>query len=461
MINRTLAEIAAMLRIPASENIPTVRIKGVSKDSRTIQPGQLYIPLIGENFDGHEFVADAFARGAAASLWQKDHQHPPSGVPLIYVDDVLLALQQLAHVYRKQLSARIIGITGSNGKTTTKDLVASVLETAYKTQKTQGNLNNHIGLPLTLLSLEEDTEIAVLEMGMSGRGEIDLLSRLAEPDAVIITMIGDAHLLQLGSREGIARAKMEILSGLRTDGWFIYDGDEPLIQHVLSEIKLSESVKSIRFGQKKYNDYYTGHIRFGEEGTFFTCNDRPDPWYYIPLLGRHNVKNALTAIAVAEALGVPEEKIVEGLSTAQMSGMRVEKLVAPGGYTILNDAYNASPASMSAALELLHELHGYKRKLVVLGDMLELGDQEQEYHREIGRKLNPAQIYEVYATGPLGRLYAEEASKRFSADRVHWHEHNADLAVLLTARVQPGDVVLVKGSRGMKLEQIVQALMNS
>lgn len=460
MISRTLEEIAAMLGIPADQDIQHIRINGVSKDSRTTHAGQLYIPLIGENFDGHEFAAEAFARGAAASLWQKDHLHPPSDVPLIFVDDVLLALQQLAHAYRKQLNVRVIGITGSNGKTTTKDLVASVLQTVYKTQKTQGNLNNHIGLPLTLLALEEDTQIAVLEMGMSGRGEIDLLSRLAEPDAVIITMIGDAHLLQLGSREEIARAKMEILNGLRSDGLFIYDGDEPLIAQMLSEVNLSESVRRIRFGQKKYNDYYTGHIRFGEEGTFFTCNDRPDPWYYIPLLGRHNVKNALTAIAAAEALGVPEEKIVEGLSNAQMSGMRVEKLVAPGGYTILNDAYNASPASMTAALALLSEVQGYERKLVVLGDMLELGDREQQYHREIGHQLNPACIHEVYATGPLGRLYAEEAGKRFPAGRVHWHEHNADLAADLAARIQPGDIVLVKGSRGMKLEQIVQELVS-
>lgn len=459
MINRSLGEIAQMIGASVKEEASNIRVRGVSKDTRINIRGTLYIPLIGENFDGHAFVADAFKQGAAAALWQKDRPNPPQEMPLIYVDDTLAALQMLATVYRKQLKVRIIGITGSNGKTTTKDLVASVLSTKYKVHKTQGNYNNHFGLPLTLLELEEDTEIAVVEMGMSGRGEIELLSNIALPDIAIITMIGEAHLLQLGSRLEIARAKMEILSGLSTDGVFIYNGDESLLEQVTAEIMLSDNIRSIRFGQSKYNEYYTDHIRLGEEGTFFTVNDNPDPLYYIPLLGQHNATNALSAIAVAKVLDVSEEQIVDGLSSLQMTSMRIEKMTAESGLTFLNDAYNASPASMIAAVELLESLTGYGKKYVVLGDMLELGEHEDEFHRQIGARLNPDLVHGVFAYGPLAKLYVEEACKNFPAGRAQWYEDKAQLAKQLAAQASSNDVVLVKGSRGMRLEQVIQQLM--
>jgi UDP-N-acetylmuramoyl-tripeptide--D-alanyl-D-alanine ligase len=459
MINRSLGEIAQMIGASIPEGASNIRVHGVSKDTRININDTLYIPLIGENFDGHAFVANAFKQGAAASLWQKDRPNPPQDVPLIYVDDTLAALQMLATVYRQQLKVRVIGITGSNGKTTTKDLVASVLSTKYKVHKTQGNYNNHFGLPLTLLELDEDTDIAVVEMGMSGRGEIELLSNIALPDIAIITMIGDAHMMQLGSRIEIARAKMEILSGLSADGVFIYNGDESLIEQVKTEIRLSDNIRSIRFGVHKYNEYYTDHIRLGEEGTFFTVNDNPDPLYYIPLLGQHNATNALSAIAVAKVLGVSEEQIVDGLSSLQMTSMRIEKMTAASGLTFLNDAYNASPAAMIVALELLESLTGYENKYVVLGDMLELGEQEDEFHRQIGAKLNPDLIQGVFAYGPLAKLYVEEACKHFPAGRAHWYEDKVELAKQLAAQASSNDVVLVKGSRGMRLEQVIQHLM--
>jgi len=461
MINRTIREIAEMIGAASSfaEETANIRVQGVSKDTRSDVAGSLYIPLIGANFDGHAFIQDAIHKGAVASLWQKDHPNPPQDVPLIYVDDTLLAMQELATAYRKQLKVQIIGITGSNGKTTTKDLVASVLSTTYKVHKTQGNYNNHFGLPLTILELDEDTDFAVVEMGMSGRGEIELLSQIAQPDIAIITMIGESHLLQLGSRLEIARAKMEILSGLSPNGVFIYNGDEPLIEQVKAEIMLSGNIRSIRFGQSKYNDYYTDNIRLGEEGTFFTVNGKPDPLYYIPLLGQHNATNALSAIAVAKVLGVSEEQIVDGLSSLQMTSMRIEKLTAANGLTILNDAYNASPASMRAALDLFDGLTGYQHKYVVLGDMLELGEEQEEFHREIGARLHPEHIQGVYAFGSLAKWYAEEASKRFPSGRVHWFEDKSELAHHLAGKLTDLDVVLVKGSRGMKLEQVVQQLL--
>ncbi len=462
MISRSLEEIYRMLgteAVKSTELLSGIAIGGVSTDTRTIQTGSLFVPLIGDQFDGHAYAAEAFAKGAAAALWQTDRPNPPVGAPLIFVKDSLAAMQQLAKAYRRQLPVRIIGITGSNGKTTTKDLVAAVLATTFKVHKTKGNLNNHIGLPLTLLQIEEDTEFAVVEMGMSGRGEIEFLSGLAEPEAAVITMIGEAHMLQLGSREEIARAKTEILSGLRKDGLFVYNGDEPLIEQVLPEMKAPLSLKSIRFGRSAENDIYPVSIELDREGTHFTINRSGYPDFYIPLLGAHNVINALAAIALAAHFGVEPAAIASGLASLQMTSMRIEKLTAASGITVLNDAYNASPASMKAALKLIEQMTGYGRKFVVLGDMLELGDKEEQFHREIGVSLSPDHIDYIFTFGRLGGIIADEAAKRYPRERVKAFTDKSLLVEELTALAAPGDVVLVKGSRGMRLEQVVHALL--
>ncbi|WP_282941528.1 UDP-N-acetylmuramoyl-tripeptide--D-alanyl-D-alanine ligase [Paenibacillus sp. RC67] len=463
MIKRTLKQLADMAGGTLVHGDDNLMIQGVSKDTRTLQEGSLYVPLIGEAFDGHQFVEDAVSKGAAASLWQNDHENRPAGVPLILVDDTLKALQQLAKAYRSQLSVRIVGITGSNGKTTTKDMTASVLASTYKVHKTLGNYNNHIGLPLTLLQLEEDTEVAVLEMGMSGRGEIRFLSELAEPEIVLITNIGEAHLLQLGSREEIARAKTEIMAGLQQDGTLVYNGDEPLIEKVLPELKGQNGMKAtryhrVRFGANKDNDLHPSHTSMDTAGTHFKIERFDDVSFYIPLLGFHNVINALAAIAVGIHFGISAAKIAQGLRTCAMTSMRIELLKAPSGLTILNDAYNASPTSMKAALSLLEELQGYKRKIVVLGDMLELGEQEVQFHKEIGRMLNPQKIDRVYVYGKLAQQIFEEAAKQYPAGRVHSFDDKNRLAQAVASYAAPEDVVLVKGSRGMKLEQIVSLL---
>ncbi|MCR8641920.1 UDP-N-acetylmuramoyl-tripeptide--D-alanyl-D-alanine ligase [Paenibacillus sp. N1-5-1-14] len=460
MINRTLSEIVNMSGGSATNVEPDLRINGFSTDTRTIEPGVLYIPLIGANFDGHYYVKDAIAKGAVASFWQNDHANPPADCNLIFVEDTLQAMQQLANSYRNQLNVKIVGITGSNGKTTTKDLVASVLSTSFNVHKTIGNLNNHFGVPMTLLSLKEDTEVAVLEMGMSDRGEIELLSKLAEPDIAIITMIGDSHMLQLGSRKEIARAKVEIIEGLRLGGTFIYYGDEPLIEEVLEELNAkSRNMNNIRFGVQEDNEYYPQHIQMQESGTSFKVGTLANATLYIPLLGAHNVTNALAAIAVAKALGVSDEKITEGLSSVQMTSMRIEKLQAQSGLTVLNDAYNASPASMKAAITLLHELNGYNRKFIVLGDMLELGPDEEEYHHQIGTLLQPERLAGVFTYGALSHHIAEGARANFADQLVHEFTNKEELIANLRGIVEPNDVVLVKGSRGMKLEQVVQSLL--
>lgn len=462
MINRSFSQIDQMVNgighMNGSENL---QICGVSTDSRSIQPGNLFVPIVGDNFNGHAYAEEAFNKGAAAALWQQDQGQPPAGRPVIMVEDTIAALQRLAKAYRDQLSVRIVGVTGSNGKTTTKDITASILSTTYRVHKTKGNLNNHIGLPLTLLELAEDTEMAVIEMGMSGRGEIELLSRLADPEAVIITNIGDAHLLQLGSREEIAKAKTEILSGLKKDGFFVYNGDEPLIERTYPNMPHPDSMLRYRFGLSESNDIYPTAILQDTDGMHFHINWPDSPGYYLPLLGEHNVINALAAIAVSKYMGVQDKDIVEGLKKVEMSGMRIEIVRSASGALLLNDAYNANPAAMKAAIRLLHSLKGHQRKMIVLGDMLELGPEEEEFHREVGRLLDPEEINRVFAYGHLSYYIAEEAGRKLGHERVQWFNDRQQLIEALTSAILPGDAILFKASRGMKLEEVVQAVQQS
>ncbi|MBE2914409.1 UDP-N-acetylmuramoyl-tripeptide--D-alanyl-D-alanine ligase [Anoxybacillus flavithermus] len=458
MITRSLANIQTM--IPGSiidERYASVMIHGVSTDTRTIAQGNVYVPLKGATFNGHHFVREAFDKGAAAALWSKHEPNAPKDVPLIFVDDTLVALQQLAHAYRKQLRTRVIGVTGSNGKTTTKDMIASLLGTLYRVQKTEGNLNNHIGVPLTLLRLKEDTEYAVVEMGMSGFGEIDLLSTLAEPDVAVITNIGESHLQELGSREGIATAKFEIVKGLQRDGLFIYHGDEPLLQTRVENANLSH-VQT--FGMEPTNDYYPLDIRVQADGTTFKVNRWPNETFRMPLLGRHHVMNALAAIAVARFASIDVARMKKGFSRLTVTKMRTEVIKRDDGVTIINDAYNASPTSMRAALELLGQLTGYRKKIAIVGDMLELGEQEIAFHEQIGEMIDPQKIDYVLTYGERAKAIAERASERFRAGRVRSYDDKRKLAADVQALISAGDVILLKASRGMKLEEIISLLNN-
>ncbi|CAM2827956.1 UDP-N-acetylmuramoyl-tripeptide--D-alanyl-D-alanine ligase [Paenibacillus sediminis] len=435
------------------------RVEGVVTDSRKITEHCLFVPLTGERFDGHEFAAQSLSSGAAASLWQRDHGAPPEGA-VIEVEDTLKALQQLAKSYLSECGTQVVGITGSNGKTTTKDIVTSLLATTFKVHKTQGNFNNHIGLPLTILQLDEDTDIAVLEMGMSARHEIELLSSIANPEVAVITNIGESHLLQLGSREEIARAKMEIASGMKPGGLLVYNGDEPLLAKVLAEpdTKLPEGLKRFTFGLNQHNDIYPTGMMFQSSGVIFTSNVGPEGALSLPILGQHNVVNCLAAIAVARHYGVRDEAIREGLEHIDLTGMRIEIITGKSGVTILNDAYNASPTSVKAAIDVLEKMKGYRHKVAVLGDMLELGSQEEAFHEEIGNYLTPAKVDLLFTYGPLARKYAEGAYKHLPAQNIYVFSDKAELITKLQEVIHPRDVVLVKASRGMKLEEVVYAL---
>ncbi|RAV23260.1 UDP-N-acetylmuramoyl-tripeptide--D-alanyl-D-alanine ligase [Paenibacillus contaminans] len=430
-------------------------VQGVSIDSRTVKSGNLFIPIL-RQLDGHDYVEEAFSKGAAASFWQKDHINPPTHIPLIYVDDCLQALQILAANYRKERSLKVIAVTGSNGKTTTKDMIDSVLGTTFRVHKTTGNLNSQIGLPLTILEIGKDIDVAVLEMGMSERGQIDRLSRIAKPDLAIITMIGVSHLSTLGSRKEIAAAKLEIVNGLSDDGVLIYNGDEPLIRNGLKDITTTKPISIVTFGEDESSDYYSASSVTNVQGSIFTVGDHE---FFLPLLGAHNISNALAAIAVASIMGLGPMEIAKGFQSLQVTGMRMEKIVSPIGFTIINDAWNASPVSVSAAIQTFEGLTEYERKFIILGDMLELGDREEEYHREIGRNIDPGNIDFLYTVGPLGKFIALEAQKRFPHGNVESFLDKGELTQVLKKKVKKNDVILLKGSRGMLMESIIPVLL--
>lgn len=460
MIHKPLLSIAAMCGGALTrKQDEELKIQGVCTDTRQIRKGCLYVPLVGERFDGHDFAAQALASEAGAILWQEDHGTPPDG-PVIKVQDTLIALQMLATSYLEQSGAKVVGITGSNGKTTVKDMVTALLETKFKVHKTQGNFNNQIGLPLTVLDMPEDTDIVVLEMGMSGRHEIELLSTIARPDTAVITNIGESHLLQLGSREEIARAKVEIISGMKPGGLLVYHGDEPLIPMVLAEAdtKKPDDLRTFTFGTGKDNDDYPTGMMFHPKGIIFTSHVHSGEGFSLPLLGRHNVVNALAALAVAEHYGVSDEQIREGLSGLRLTSMRIECIETEHGVTVLNDAYNASPISVKAALDVLSDMKGYRRRIAVLGDMLELGSGEEEFHAEIGRYVSSDNVDLLFTFGPLSTHIAEAATHTLSEGQVMAFTDKTALIEAIVKEVTNKDVVLVKASRGMKLEEVVDAL---
>jgi UDP-N-acetylmuramoyl-tripeptide--D-alanyl-D-alanine ligase len=458
MIRRTLTQIGKMISV---ENdlaaFGDIMVEGVCIDTRKINKGNLFIPFKGENADGHRFVEQALEMGAAAALWQKGVPNPPLHLPVLLVEDTLIALQELARSYRNELDISVVGITGSNGKTTTKDMVANLLSLQYKVQKTEGNYNNHLGLPLTILGLDDDTNIAVLEMGMSGHGEIEFLTKLARPNAVIITNIGESHLLDLGSREAIAKAKLEIISGLQDNGLIVYNGDEPLLRNKLEKINKSQLVKT--FGRGNKNDFYPLEIIQSEQGNVFKVNGM-DLTLSLPVLGTHNVLNAIAAMMTANFFGVPFEKMNKGFASLKLTNMRMELLIGKNGEKIINDAYNASPTSMRAAIELISNLSGYEKKILVLGDMLELGPEEEEYHYKIGQSIEPDKISMVFTYGRLAQQIAQGARNVLPEERVFSFMDKTDLLLALKKQIHEQTLILVKASRGMKLEEIVTNLLN-
>lgn len=456
MFKKSVKQIAEMITVnnditPFSD----LMVEGVTIDSRKIEKGNLFVAFKGERVDGHKYVEDAIANGAAVALWQSDVPNPPMHLPIIIVNDCLFALQELARKYRHELPVKVVGITGSNGKTTTKDMTAGLLSVLYKVQKTEGNFNNEIGLPLTVLGLDKDTEVAVLEMGMSARGEIEFLTKLACPDAVVITNIGESHLLDLGSREAIAEAKLEILKGLKDGGLAVLHGDEPLLMERIHQHKGNIQLQT--FGRSDSNDVYPTSITQLSQGNRFSTNVSNET-FVLPVLGTHNILNALAAMLIARYFSIPFERMNEGFSSIKLTHMRMELVEGKQGEKIINDAYNASPTSMMAAIELVSNLQGYERRILVLGDMLELGPEEKQYHYKIGLGLDSERVDFVFTYGELGEHIAKGARTVLGADHVYAYRDKEELINELQKHVNENTLILVKASRGMKLEEIVTSL---
>lgn len=431
---------------------PDTPIETVMTDSRASLQGALFIPIVGERFDAHQFIAQAINQGAIAALWDKTQDFPdnyPEDFVFFLVEDTTVALQNLAQAYRNKVNPKVIGITGSNGKTTTKDLLHAVLERKFITYATKGNYNNEIGLPLTILQMNQDTEVLILEMGMSGFHEIDLLTRIAKPDYAIITNIGESHIEHLGSRAGIAKAKLEIAKGLKAEGVLIIDGDEPLLT------SYTDYAHVVRCGTRQENDHTVTNIELKSTGTKFLFDRQT--CFHLPLLGEHHAKNASFVISLAKMLGLEDEMIQQGFKQLKHSAMRFEKIIGKNDVTLINDAYNASPTSMKAAIEIVKQLQGYDHRVVVLGDVLELGDFSQDLHRSIAEVIE-APINVVYTYGKDAEIITELVKEKFPSIMAKHFTSREGLTDSLQQWTQKETIILFKASRGMAFETFIDAL---
>lgn len=456
MIKKSLREIEKMSQGQSLKaEYKDILIEGVSTDTRTIEKNQLFVPLIGEFFNGHKFIEKAIENGAVASLWSKGEPVPDIDFPFILVEDTLLALQQLARNYREKLDIKIVGITGSNGKTSTKDILDALLSTKYKTQKTLGNLNNHIGVPLTILSLGEDTEIAVVEMGTGDFGEMALLTSIAKPNIAMITNIGDAHLEWFITLENVAIEKLDIIKDLDPKGLFVYLGDDPILRKKVPNLNIEQQI--LKYGKGKDNDYICELISLEEDGLYFKLKSPVESKFFLPLLGEHNIYNATGAILVARYLDIPMENIQYGLNHIDATDSRNE-LIKAHGFSILNDSYKSNPNSLRAALDTLYNMKKFNQKIVVLGDMQGLGEREIEMHEEIGREIDPNEIDYVITIGPLSKALAKGSKENFLENKVIPCDTNEEVMESLKKIIEPNGVVLVKASRALELEHIVERL---
>ncbi|NLK70334.1 MAG: UDP-N-acetylmuramoyl-tripeptide--D-alanyl-D-alanine ligase [Clostridiales bacterium] len=423
----------------------------ISTDTRQLIAGSVFIAIRGERFDGHDYVAKAFEKGAVAAITEKQIEN----YPCIIVNDTRKAFLDLARYYRSLFNIILVGVTGSVGKTTTKEMIALVLSEKYNTLKTEGNLNNEIGLPKTLLGINKSHKAAVIEMGMSDFGEIERLSNTAIPTISVITNIGFSHIENLKTQEGILKAKLEILSGMSPDAPLVVNADDRL----LSTVKDSLNRRVLTYGiENKTADYYAKNIYEENNGTIFTVKyqDR-DVEVSLPCIGRHNVLNALSAFCIGINSGISEEEIINALKKYKPDELR-QNIVKKGEQTVIIDCYNASPDSMKASLSVLLQVKAENngRKVAVLGDMLELGEMSRQLHENVGRFTEMADVDMLFTYG-YDSVYIAEKAKESGVSVMHTDD-KAKLVNELKTYLKAGDVVLFKGSRGMRLEEVIDGL---
>ena len=440
-MNYEIKEVGDILKAPTQGN---GLITGIAFNSRQVIAGDLFVALVADN-DGHQYIQSALDNGAVAVL--VDNKHVINAeIPAIIVDDTLSALQQLGEYRRNQVNPKVIAITGSNGKTTTKDMLAAIMSSEYKTFKTPENFNNDIGVPLTLLMMPEDTEVLVVELGMDRPGQLTILSHLVKPDIAIITMIGEAHIEFFKTRANIARAKLEIVSGLKNDGVLLIPFDEPL----LTQVNIKQKVSF--FGQGFHE------IEMVSDHTIF---DYQHIRFAISLIGRYNIMNALAAISAGILLHIDLKKAAKALQTFDLTKNRTERLVTARGVVLISDVYNSNPTAVAAVLATLEAIPA-PHKYIVLGDMLELGEQASDLHASLGQKVLDTSVDGIYL---VGRLFNENMAPLIKQhfDSKHLHQYETDQLTELISDLQQlgetGDVILLKASHGIHLENVVNALM--
>lgn len=450
----TLREMATILNAPI-QNEADVAVTSTAFDSRQVKPGGLFIPLVADN-DGHNYVDAAESNGATVALWQADHQDVPNHLPVIIVPNTLAAYQQLASHYLSQVDPLVVAVSGSNGKTTTKDFIAAIGQTSYKTVKTPENFNNEIGVPQTILSMPNDTELLVIEIGMDHPGDLTFLSKLVKPDIALLTMIGEAHIEFFKTRERIADGKMEIINGLKANGRLVFNGDEPLL---LERVGQHAHLLHDSFGLNSTNDLFASEIDMTPVQASFKTNQSAQR-FTIPMTGRYNVTNALSAITVGHLLHISDEKIAQALAEAPITENRTEWLDGQFGGKILSDVYNSNPTAAKEVLHFFADTPTQGKRIAVLGDMLQLGAASPALHASLMENLNPAKIAHVYLVGEeiqsleeaLQPIYPTGTVKRYAID------DSESLLRDLLADLTPDDTIMLKGSHGVHLENIVNQL---
>ena len=435
-----------------------------SKDTRTIKEHDAYIGIKGENFDGNLFWKDALDKGADVAIVneikiseEEKEKYEKVNKNIIVVNDTVIALGKMAKLKREIYgnNLKVIGVTGSVGKTSTKDMLANVISQKYKTLKTEGNYNNNIGLPLTILRLQ-DEEVAVIEMGMNHLGEISYLSKIAKPDISVITNVGTAHIGNLGSRENILKAKLEILDGMENKVLIINNDNDLLYNWNITD---AQNVEVHTFGIKEKKECTAENLVLNETSSEFTCIYNNDKFKItIPVCGEHFVLNSLCAVSVGKLLDISNVQIEEGIKTFKLTAKRMEISHLKNNITIINDSYNANYESMKAAILSINKMNG-KRKIAVLGDMLELGDFSEKLHREIGIEIVKNNIEKLFIIGYSAKFIAEEAVNRgYNKENIGIFKNNEELYEYIKNNILNGDTILFKASNGMKLFNVVEKL---
>lgn len=432
-----------------------------SIDTRSLKDGDVYIGIKGENFDGNSLYKKAFEKGAKLCILNEEmkekieKEDQEKDKRILFVEDTIQALGKIAEYKRSLYSIPVVAITGSVGKTSTKDMIGSVIAQKYKVHKTQGNYNNAIGLPLTILGLK-DEEVLVVEMGMNHFGEIDYLTNIAKPTIAVITNIGTSHIGNLGSRENILKAKLEILNGLQDKGTIIINQDNDLLQKWAKE---DEKYHKLTYGIEEKSDVMAEDIKIQETESKFKIKEANKTYEIeVPISGKHFIYNSLSAIAVGKILEIPMEQIIKGIKDFKLTNKRMDIQTIEEEITVINDSYNASYDSMKASLEYMHKLAG-KRKIAILGDMLELGEFAKQLHQKVGEEVVKNEVDLLITVGPLAHYIAEEAiEKGMKEQEVIEFLTNKEVVFYLKQNMKKGDIILLKASNALNFTQILEEL---